>query len=67
MKIRVIKAANNDCWYSDMVGEVFNVFFNKNSPTAFFGFGLFFYSGDFEVVDNKDIPGNLPSYNIGLA
>jgi uncharacterized membrane protein len=65
--IRVIRASNN-LWYSEMIGEIFNVFLPVNSVYLFFSNNLYFYADDIEILKESSVDGLLPVFNtIGLA
>jgi hypothetical protein len=52
MVVKVIRAANEDCWYSKCIGMNFHVFNAQGSPYLFFSFHLFFFPCD--VINCKD-------------
>lgn len=58
MTVRVIGASSESCWYSEMIGEVFNVFLIPTHQYVFFTASSFFYPKDIEQV--KDVEGLLP-------
>lgn len=65
MKIRVVKAEPK-MWYSEMIGELFNVFMIQGFPNYYFSVALFFLPEDVEVVKRGE--GSITSINsIGKA
>jgi hypothetical protein len=50
MKIRVVRSSNENCWYNEMVGEMFHVFMITGSPFFFISLMLHFYPEDVEAI-----------------
>lgn len=61
MKVRVLRAMNQNCWYSECIGQVFETFAIPNVPYVWFSNKFFFYPEDVEVF--KTGPGLVPDFS----
>lgn len=50
MRIKVLRSANEHCWYSEAIGDVFYVFQIPDSMIFWFSNSLFFYPQDIELT-----------------
>jgi len=52
MQVKVIGSSNPDCWYSECIGQVFEVL-EVPAPVVWFNSHLFFLSQDVQLIKTK--------------
>lgn len=62
MLVQVKKVLDPDCWYSEMIGEIFTCFMIPSSPYIFFNTILFFYPQDVTEIKTTKENINIPTF-----